>query len=778
MASIVGPRGRIVTIYDTTYTLRDSDNGNTLCFDNASPITVTIPLSLQIGWKIVIVQQGAGVVTVAGQTGVTINNLVDQVTTGGQWACLTLTAVLQNNFVLGGDAPVSNTLVIATGSTAPVSLADRFAEIVNVKDFGAQGDWDGSTGTDDLAAFDAAYARALAITATTGAGCKIWIPRGRYLLSDEWNIYRPSSPRRDIIIAGEDQLSTELVADFYGADKALIRCVDQLGVSRASPTSIRDMGFENVSTSGGVTPVFIDVLGYGESRIDQVRFGASNNTHLRLASAQNVRGTDIVSFFGGRHFNYKDTDGFTFDVDTSTNTITASAPIFSAGDVGKYFFIFPSDVTRRIRYTIATVPDSTHATYVETTTDLTETGAAGHFEPARCSITDGTATLTADADVFTPDMVGLVLYIRGARAGTNGTAMLRAVIASYTAPDEVELDTDATATATDEFFGVAALDFGLPAGFAGSSDVQIDKLHIEHYDGVALVIQNADTYMIKGKIHGETSPTDAAASMAGCWFDDVDGRFEVFLDSSVSMSDTRVYACNLNSTLMFDAVQSRFVLNGTVFKSELITDSDGYVIVRGLTLTDNLSNDPTSIIADANFAADETDPRILYDGVVDMHTDSSKPRHYVGRGSYYEPTGRFISFKRRTDTALTATVTWNGTPPSGTETKRYRWEQLGSLVYFSMRLEYTVAGANNSSVDVALPADMPPPQLLSGTSSAEIVAANIVGIMATAPSGAVPNLTKSYMIGDGAGGYILTVTLNSSTVSAQFASISGYYFTS
>lgn len=121
MAAVVGPRGRIVTVYDTTYTLRDADNGNTLCFDNASPITVLIPLSLQIGWTAKIIQQGAGVITFTGQTGVTINNLFGQVTTAGQWAWLTLTAVLQNNYVLGGDGTPGSAGAVTPQFETPLS---------------------------------------------------------------------------------------------------------------------------------------------------------------------------------------------------------------------------------------------------------------------------------------------------------------------------------------------------------------------------------------------------------------------------------------------------------------------------------------------------------------------------------------------------------------------------------------------------------------------------------------------------------------------------------
>lgn len=503
---------------------------------------------------------------------------------------------------------------------------------VDVTDFGAIGD----DSTDNLGAFDAAYSRAVELATAGDHGVEIFVPEGKFRFSDEWDVYRPNSPRVDITIRGVDQFNSILVANFYGAAKAIIRAVDPLGVTRCSPTSIRDLGFENASTSGGITPLFIWVLGHGESRVDRVRFGSSNNTHMRLISAQNLRGTDIVSFFGGRHFNYKATSGLTFTVDTGANTITASSAIFSADDVGKYFFVFPTNVASRIRYLISGFTSSTVVSYTGAL-ELAATAQAGHFEPARCSMAAGDPTLTANADCFTSAMVGLVLYIRRAADGAQGDKLLRATIASFNAADSVELDVAPDNAITDEFFGVATLDMGKEAAFAGSSDVQLDKLHIEHYDGIAFVAQDTDSYMLEGKIHGETVPTDSAKSLAACWLDDFGGKLQLNLDSSCAMGDTRVYACNLNDLVLFDAVWSRHIINGTLFKTDLFTNEDGYIVCRGLHLFDDVA-DPTDLIDDANEAADSTDPRILFEGVVNMVGDSAKARIYSGR-AYFLPDG-------------------------------------------------------------------------------------------------------------------------------------------
>lgn len=82
-------------------------------------------------------------------------------------------------FIFGGGA---GTTVTATGSTTARNLADRSAEVRNVKDFGAVGDGV----ADDTAAIQAAM-NAAWLTGTTasgnGKGMKVFFPSGTYLTS-------------------------------------------------------------------------------------------------------------------------------------------------------------------------------------------------------------------------------------------------------------------------------------------------------------------------------------------------------------------------------------------------------------------------------------------------------------------------------------------------------------------------------------------------------------------------------------------------------------------
>jgi len=113
-----------------------------------------------------------------------------------------------------GLGNISNSTAISTGSTTARSLANRFADVVNVKDFGAVGDWNGTTGTDN----SIAWANFLAFLNTSG---KIgFIPEGKYYIpTAPGTVVNPvtsSIPQLtnygNIVIYGEGEKLTTLVA--------------------------------------------------------------------------------------------------------------------------------------------------------------------------------------------------------------------------------------------------------------------------------------------------------------------------------------------------------------------------------------------------------------------------------------------------------------------------------------------------------------------------------------------------------------------------------------
>jgi hypothetical protein len=88
---------------NTTYTLDASDNGRVVTLNNASAITLTVPAGLAAGFNCMIVQKGAGVVTLTPAANVTVTNRSGGTKTGGQNAIVTIISISSNYFITGGD---------------------------------------------------------------------------------------------------------------------------------------------------------------------------------------------------------------------------------------------------------------------------------------------------------------------------------------------------------------------------------------------------------------------------------------------------------------------------------------------------------------------------------------------------------------------------------------------------------------------------------------------------------------------------------------------------
>ena len=89
----------------TTYTLVLADNGKLVTLSNASAITVTVPTNASVAFpvgSIVNIQQvGAGQVTVAGDTGVTVNGTGTK--TNSQWSAASIIKTATDTWTLIGD---------------------------------------------------------------------------------------------------------------------------------------------------------------------------------------------------------------------------------------------------------------------------------------------------------------------------------------------------------------------------------------------------------------------------------------------------------------------------------------------------------------------------------------------------------------------------------------------------------------------------------------------------------------------------------------------------
>jgi hypothetical protein len=86
----------------TTYTIQASDNGQIVTLSNASAITVTVPSGLGAGFNCLLIQIGAGQVSLTA-SGVTINNRQSHLKLAGQHAGATLASYVANVFNFSGD---------------------------------------------------------------------------------------------------------------------------------------------------------------------------------------------------------------------------------------------------------------------------------------------------------------------------------------------------------------------------------------------------------------------------------------------------------------------------------------------------------------------------------------------------------------------------------------------------------------------------------------------------------------------------------------------------
>ncbi len=91
----------------TTYTLALTDGGRCVSLDNGSAITVTVPpngdVAFPVDAEVDLAQLGAGTVTVAAGSGVTIRSRGGLLSLGGQYAGATLKKLATNEWLLVGD---------------------------------------------------------------------------------------------------------------------------------------------------------------------------------------------------------------------------------------------------------------------------------------------------------------------------------------------------------------------------------------------------------------------------------------------------------------------------------------------------------------------------------------------------------------------------------------------------------------------------------------------------------------------------------------------------
>ena len=239
--------------------------------------------------------------------------------------------------------------VVATGSTEPRSLSDRFADTVNVKDFGAVGDGV----TDDTAAIQAAIDYAKSIN-----GCTVFLPAGTFAvtstlyLTDASGVKlvgqgggfsadsnpeeRPSTAIKYTgvataasVIRIESTQSNAIKATSGGIEGIGILC-NGLAGRGIYCTSINSYKFEDIYIDDPqTTGILMDCLdnrlndGTGDpadnqnNHFDRISIKSDTGTCIYLAGNEGTGSTvganTSLNYFGQIHLNIRDNVGFVFN---------------------------------------------------------------------------------------------------------------------------------------------------------------------------------------------------------------------------------------------------------------------------------------------------------------------------------------------------------------------------------------------------------------------------------------------------------------------------------
>jgi hypothetical protein len=611
------------------------------------------------------------------------------------------------------------------------------------------------TTTDNSNAIDAAITYFDLVTQTRQAVFKY--PAGPCRITRKMDFSQTGGERRKVT-GGSDFEVTEFLVDWNGYGTGAgdpIALV--LGEPSASyQTAIDVSGFQfTKGASSTRQPIGIHGV-LAQSRISGMVFGSWNNITMSLASPQNNRLERFTTFSGGKAWEYKDATAVT--VQQTGTALVATGSIFSTADVGhtvNVWGISPNTIRRKVK--ILAFVSSTEVTVDVTFTD--GTARELYFGCPLVSMTATSTALTADAPTFSANDVGLIIYVKS--AGESGR-LLRASISAFVSTTEVTLSIAASTTIALEEFTTPAVElYDAPIG--GGSDNTFGTLQIENHVGVGLVLQDQDILTFNGtKIHGEQTAAPDRYSLSPIWIEQSQGVYQGSFDAQY-LGEHKVYAVFQTSVFDFNSLSMRTAYDERILR----VDARATGFEGGLVQFSNIS------IAGAN--PNSADIELLID---DVNT-SPKGHVLTGKVSFNE-FNKTVQYNAKLAGASgsvfeASDVTWNGTSPTG-GTERYQFSKVGNLVFFDFRLDYGVAGSSNSSVTIAIPSDMPVVNL-SGATASEIIK-TLYGAMSTDNTGATdPNLSKSYLRGDGAGSAEIILTLNSSSVSARFAAVSGFYTT-
>ena len=185
----------------TTYTFVAADFTKLVTLSNASPVAVTLPLEATVPWatgtQLRLLNQGAGLVTVAGAVGVTINGTP---LTLAQYKGATLIKTGTNTWTFVPFASGSAAAVISSTTGSPTITTDAGATVYKF------------TGDGTIVVGTAGVARVLVVAGGSGAYGSVGLGGGAGGMQDVSGLYLPAGTYTVKVGAGTASGSTNGIA--------------------------------------------------------------------------------------------------------------------------------------------------------------------------------------------------------------------------------------------------------------------------------------------------------------------------------------------------------------------------------------------------------------------------------------------------------------------------------------------------------------------------------------------------------------------------------------
>ena len=136
-------------------------------------------------------------------------------------------------------------------------------------------------------------------------------------------------------------------------------------------------------------------------------------------------------------------------------------------------------------------------------------------------------------------------------------------------------------------------------------------------------------------------------------------------------------------------------------------------------------------------SANDNSTKLATTAYVDAAAGSTYPAYTVkANNTVAAAAPANITFRETGEQAFTNTLTWTGTTaPSGTTNLRYRWQQLGNIVWFTFNFNYGTAGNGLTAATWDIASDMPTPTAITGLNAASNLSYRFTAVVGTSSAG-------------------------------------------